>query len=197
MKRCVFFDRDGVINHLIFYQNRGYYDSPQSPEDVRLIEGIADIILWTNQHNITVVEASNQPGVAKGKMSQETSNLIEDRIHHLLKEKGAIINKVYICPHHPKGVVPELTKVCDCRKPAPGLLLKAAQELNLDLKHSIILGDKASDIETGKAAGIKTIIYLHKEDTPEKVEEAKKAEADYKVSSLKKITPILKDIFRI
>ena len=193
-KRALFLDRDGIIDHMVLY---GYgWDSPQKPEDVKLVIGIAKIISWANKNNILTIEVSNQPGVAKGKMTQKTSDAIEERVHQLLRGKRAIIDNVYICPHHPEAVIPELKKMCDCRKPKPGLLFRAAKELKIDLTNSIMLGDKAGDVEAGKKAGCKTIIYLHKKDSVNKVEEAINAKADYKVTKMQDVMQILKKYFK-
>src|SRR3989344_302286 len=118
MIRALFLDRDGVISRMVKY---GYgWDSPQKPEDVRLVKDIEKVISWANRNNILVVKVSNQPGVAKGKMDQKTADSIEGQIHKLLEEKNAFIDKSYICPHHPDAVIPELKKNCDCRKQQPG-----------------------------------------------------------------------------
>jgi len=196
-KRGAFFiDRDGVINQMVYYKKTHQYDSPQKPQDVKLVKGTAKLVEWFNKQGILVVEISNQPGVAKGKMTQPTSDAIEARAHHLLAEKGARIDKVYICPHHPRGKVPKLTKECRCKKPKPGLLLQAAQDLNINLAKSVFLGDKASDVEAGQVVGCQTIILLHDQDLPEKVAQAKKAKADYKIKKIREVIPILKKIFK-
>lgn len=193
MITALFLDRDGVINSLVNYQYG--WDSPQSLQDIKLVNGIVAIIRWANDKNIPVIEISNQPGVAKGKMTQKTSDNIENKVHQLLKTKGAVINKAYICLHHPEGTVPRLTKQCHCRKPQPGLILKATQELNVNLTKSIFLGDKASDVEASKAAGLQTIIYLHQQDLSRKVKQAYQVKADFKINSLSQALPILKKFF--
>jgi len=195
MKKALFLDRDGVINRLVKYGNG--WDCPQTPKDVKLVERIEKIIFWVNQNKILVVEISNQPGVAKGKIDQKTSDEIERKVHQLLKENGAFVDKTYICPHHPQAVVPELKKVCDCRKPKPGLILKASEELGINLKKSIFLGDKASDVNAAKNAGVKSLIYLHNEDESNKNEEAKRAQADFRASSVNETLQILKNFFKI
>lgn len=181
MIKALFLDRDGVINHMVLYDHG--WDSPQKPQDVTLVKGIEKIISWANKNKVPVVVVSNQPGVAKGKMTQEISDAIEARTYELLKERGAVINKAYICPHHPEAVVPELKMICDCRKPKPGLLIRAARELGIDLGKSVMLGDKASDVEAGKTAGCKTILYFHKEDTPGKVTQAYNSKPSVMVKS--------------
>ena len=179
-----FIDRDGVMIKMVRYDYG--WDSAQKPKDVRLVEGVEKVVGWANRKSIPVIEISNQPGVAKGKMNQKTSEAIEKKTHELLAKKGVKVNNVCICPH--------LDGECECRKPKPGLLLQAAKELNIDLKSSVFLGDKKSDVDAGKLVGCKTIIYLHDEDLPEKVEEAKRAKADYKVRSMKEVLAVLERI---
>jgi len=188
-------DRDGVINRMVNYS--GQWDSPQKPKDVRLVDGIVDILHWLNERHIPIIEISNQPGIAKGKMTQETSDAIENRVHQLLASRGVRIDKTYICPHHPKGVVPELTRECDCRKPKAGLFIKAAKDLGINFSESVMLGDKASDIQAGDAVGCKTVLYLHNEDQPEKIEQTKRARADHQVTRVQEVLEILPKIFKL
>lgn len=188
-KRALFLDRDGVMCHMVQYPEG--FDSPQRPEDIRLVASIERVIEISQKKNWKVIEISNQPGVAKGKQIQELSDAIEARMHFLLKENGVSVDATYICQHHPKGVIPELTMECDCRKPKPGLLLKAAQEHNIDLSQSIFYGDKASDVQASVAAGCKSMILLHSEDLPEKVKEAQSTPVDYKVQSHKEACEII------
>jgi histidinol-phosphate phosphatase family protein len=194
MKEALFLDRDGVVNRMVKYDYG--WDSPQKLQDVRLVKDIEKIISWANQNKIPVIEVSNQPGVAKGKMTQDVSDVIEERVHRLLGEKESQINKTYICPHHPDAVIPELKIICDCRKPKPGLLIKAAGELSIDLKKSLILGDKENDVLAGKSAGCKTIIFVHNEDEDDKVADAKKVRADYSISEMSEALPILTEVFK-
>ena len=194
MKEALFLDRDGVINRMVKY-NYGW-DSPQNPQDVALVNDIEKVISWANKKGITLIEVSNQPGVAKGKMDQKTSDAIEKRVHQLLGDRGAFVDKVYICPHHPEAVVAQLKAVCDCRKPKPGLLIKAAEELKIDLGKSVFLGDKASDVQAGRGAGCKTIIFIHADDAGDKVEEAKRAKADYRLFEIRKAIPIVEKMLK-
>lgn len=193
--KALFLDRDGIINKLIKYSYG--YDSPQSLNNIVINNQTVEIIRWANKNNLLVIEISNQPGVAKGKITQEISDAIEVQIHKLLALKSARVDKVYICLHHPKVKIQSLAKKCKCRKPKPGLLLQAARELSIDLKKSVFLGDKATDVEAGRAAGCKTIIFLHKDDVAEKVNASEKIKADYKVTDLQKVIPILVEIYGI
>lgn len=194
MGGALFLDRDGVINQMVFYNELGQYDSPQNLEDVKLVDGITEVISWANKHKILVIEVSNQPGVAKGKMSQDLSDAIEDKVHELLRTRNAKIIASYICPHHPGGIIPELTVDCQCRKPKSGLISRASLELAIDLIQSVVIGDSATDMEAGKSVGCKTILLLSPENSPEKVQSAREAASDYTIHSLDKVIPILEQI---
>lgn len=194
MQRALFLDRDGVINRMVLYEDG--WDSPQNPQDVALVKDIEKVISWANKKGIVVIEVSNQPGVAKGKMDQKTSDAIEKRVHRLLRDRGAFVDKLYICPHHPEAVISHLKAVCSCRKPKPGLLIKAAKELKIDLGKSIFLGDGASDVEAGRNAGCKTIIFVHAQDSHDKLQEAKRAKADYSLIEIKEAIPIVEKMFK-
>lgn len=188
-QRALFLDRDGVICHMVNYPSG--FDSPQQVEDMRLVDDIDKVVRIVKEKGWIVIEISNQPGVAKGKQTQELSDEIEQKVHTLLKEKGVDVDAIYSCNHHPQGVISELTIECDCRKPKPGLLLRAADKHNVDLPSSIFYGDKANDVQASIAAGCKSMILLHTEDTPKKVEEAKNAPADFKVKSHKEACEII------
>jgi len=195
MIKVLFLDRDGIINRVVKGRD-GSYDSPQKVDDVSLVDGIDEIIKWANTNGFQVFEISNQPGVAKGKMSMVNSENIEKRINTLLMEKGVRIDKKYICYHHPKGIIPELTVDCNCRKPKPGLLIQASKEFGIDLKRSVFLGDRDWDVIAGKSVGCKTIIFLFKDDSPEKIKFAMDSDADYKVWSLSEALKIIKRILK-
>ncbi len=194
MKGAIFLDRDGVINCTVKVSD-GIYDSPQTVETVRLVKGIENIIGWANRMGIKVVEISNQPGVAKGKMTMITSGKIENKVDALLANKNVRIDNKYICFHHPKGIVPELAIDCQCRKPKPGLLIQAARELAIDLKKSVFLGDRDWDVLAGKAVGCKTLLFLFNDDSPEKIKFALASPADYKVGSLDEALVVIKRLF--
>ncbi len=195
VKKALFLDRDGVINQMVAYPGDEPYDSPKRTQDVTLVPGIIDIIRWANDRRIPVIEITNQPGVAKGKMNQSDAVAIETQVHQLLSKHHVHTTKPYICPHHPHGVIPELTQDCQCRKPKPGLLLQAATEMKVNLSTSIFLGDSSSDVQAGVSAGCHTIIFIHQNNIPQKLETAKNAPADYKIDSLLDVIPILDKYF--
>ncbi|MBS0481854.1 MAG: HAD-IIIA family hydrolase [Proteobacteria bacterium] len=154
-KPVVFVDRDGVVN-----EERGGILTPQ---DVALIPGSAQAIRMLNQAGIPVICVTNQPFIAKGQLTWRGLGAIGGEIDHQLAEAaGAYLDDLRICPHHPESgwmdEIPELKIVCACRKPAPGMLLDAAQFHNIDLSRSWMIGDRYCDIEAGRRAGTRTIL---------------------------------------
>jgi D,D-heptose 1,7-bisphosphate phosphatase len=154
----VFIDRDGVITDLSSYGLEGNLDYLIKKEDIKFFEGTIEAIRELNKNNFKVVIITNQPQVAKGLLTEEQVISINNEIKNLLKEEGAIVDAIYYCPHHPKGIVEKYSISCDCRKPNPGLLLKAAREHNINLKKSYMVGDRTSDIKAGNLAGCKKCI---------------------------------------
>ena len=160
MKKAVFLDRDGVINEMVYNPEFGTVDSPLNPKEFKLIEGIAKAIKLFKKIGFLIIVVSNQPAVAKGKMSLELLEKIEKKMKRELAEERAHLDGIYYCLHHPDASqvkVKKYLKNCDCRKPKSGLLLKAAKDLGLNLKKSFMIGDGLTDIEAGGRAGCKTI----------------------------------------
>lgn len=195
MNKAVFLDRDGIIIKMVL-QASGTYDSPQTVEQVSLVEDISKIITWLNKKNIPVVEISNQPGVALGKTNWQTLEEIEEKAHTLLDKQDVHLDRIYRCFHHPKSQDEKLKIICDCRKPKPGMLLQAAKELNLDLNKCVFLGDNATDVEAGKAVGCITLLYFHENDLEEKIKAKKVSRPDFIVYSLQEVIPILMEVFK-
>jgi D-glycero-D-manno-heptose 1,7-bisphosphate phosphatase len=156
--RAVFLDRDGVINAMVYNADFGLVDSPANPDEFQLLPGVAAAVRDLNRMDFKVVVASNQPGIAKGKFSLALLQAMTDKMLAGLAEGGARLDAVYYCYHHPEGVAPEYRQVCDCRKPKPGLLLKAAADLEIDLSRSFFIGDGITDVLAGKAAGVETLL---------------------------------------
>ena len=152
MRRAVFLDRDGVI-----CTEEGYNSDPRR---LRLIPGVVDAIRLFNQSGLAAVVITNQSGVARGFFAEETVAALNRAMHERLEEQGAYLDAVYYCPHHPDGTVEKYRRVCDCRKPATGMLRQAADECNLDVNRSYLVGDKLSDIECAGRAGVKGILVL-------------------------------------
>lgn len=157
MTAAAFLDRDGVINELVRRES-GVKESPLDPGRVALIDGAAAAIRRLRSAGYLIVGVSNQPAAAKGTIAIEQLEGIQARVLELLERAGAAPDSFRLCFHHPQGVVPELARVCDCRKPAPGMLLDAAADLGLDLGASWMIGDTDADVVAGMAAGCRTIL---------------------------------------
>jgi len=158
MYRSVFLDRDGVINELIYYPEHAVVDSPFTVEQFRLIPGACEAINQFHELGFKVIIVSNQPGMAKGYLSQRTFDKIRKKMSDELAKEGTSCDGEYYCFHHPEAKIARLKANCECRKPKPGLLLQAAKDLNLDLSQSWMIGDGLTDIQAGKSAGCQTIL---------------------------------------
>ena len=158
MTKAVFLDRDGTINEIVYYQDFGIIDSPFTAEQFKLLPQVGEAIRILNQSEFKVILVSNQPGIAKGHFSMDTFEEIREKMRTELTKQGAFLDAEYYCLHHPEAKIEEYRKNCECRKPKPGLLLKAAAEFDIDLGESWMVGDGLTDIEAGKRAGCKTIL---------------------------------------
>lgn len=151
-------DRDGVINALVYRSDEGIWDSPYSIDEFRLLPRVASAIKLINEAGFLAVVASNQPGIAKAKCTRSFIEEINNELIRRLKRFGAHIDAINYCLHHPDGVIASYTQVCNCRKPKPGLLVKAAEEYNISLNRSYMIGDSLVDIQAGQTAGCRTIL---------------------------------------
>ena len=141
--RAVFLDRDGTMAKDVNYCAR--------PEDFKLFPNTAKAIKLLHEHGFKVIVVTNQSGIARGYFTEETLAQIHEKMKEELAKEGAWVDGIYYCPHHPNDN-------CDCRKPKPKLVLQAAKEYNIDLKHSFVVGDLEMDIGLGKAVGCHTIL---------------------------------------
>ncbi len=146
-RRAAFFDRDGVLNEDTGYVHR--------PEDFVWREGAISAIKLLNDREGFVFVITNQAGVAHGYYEEDAVHALHSWIQEQLGLHGAHVDAFYHCPHHVSGKRPEYTLACDCRKPAPGLLLKAMEEWSVDPNRSFLIGDKTSDVEAATAAGVR------------------------------------------
>jgi D-glycero-D-manno-heptose 1,7-bisphosphate phosphatase len=158
LNRAVFLDRDGVINELVYHQEQEVIDSPFTPRQFKLIPGATEALKRLHLAGYLTILISNQPGIAKGHMTAKNFELIKQKMNSELSKGGAALDGEYYCLHHPEAVVEKYRMQCDCRKPLPGLLFKAAREKDIDLKQSWLIGDNLSDIQAAKAAGCRTIL---------------------------------------
>ena len=169
---AVFMDRDGTIT-----EEMGYL---KEPEKLRLIPRSGEAIRSLNEKEILAIVVSNQSGVARGYFSEETVKKIHRKLERLLKKEGAYPDGIYYCPHHPKFGSPQYKKNCNCRKPKPGMLERAARRFNLDLKKCYITGDKVEDIKLARNVGAKGILIL----TGYGERSKKKVKSDYVAKNL-------------
>ena len=158
-RRAVFLDRDGTLN-----VDREYVGTP---EDVELVPNAAVGARMLAGAGFILVVVSNQSGIARGYFSEQQADAVDERLAELLAAHGVTIAASYRCPHLPDASVPEYAIACDCRKPLPGLILRAAADLSLDVKRSWAIGDRPRDVAAGAAAGCRTIAVVPAPSTPE------------------------------
>ena len=149
---AVFMDRDGTLTEEVGYVNhpRRLRIQPRSGEAVRRLNGAG----------IAAVVVTNQAGIARGYFSEEVLAAVNAALVSQLKDEEAHLDGIYVCSHHPTEGEPPYRMVCDCRKPKPGLLLRAASELGLDLSRSTLVGDKLSDLVAARAVGAQAVLVL-------------------------------------
>ena len=153
-QRAIFLDRDGTLNRYVGFLRR--------PEELELIDGVAETVKQINASGYLAIVITNQPVIARGEVTFSQLRTIHDKLETELGKLGAYIDGLYFCPHHPhkgyEGEIPELKIDCDCRKPKPGLLFRAAQDFNIDLENSWMIGDGENDVKAGLAAGCHTAL---------------------------------------
>lgn len=145
--KAIFLDRDGVINKEVNYLS--------NPESFEFIEGSIEALKILKKKGFLLIIITNQAGIARGFFTIEILNAIHNKMINILKKNNVILDDIYYCPHHP-----EITGPCDCRKPKPGMILRAQSKFNINLSNSYMVGDTLIDIETGKAAKCKTVLVL-------------------------------------
>lgn len=143
---AVFFDRDGVLNKDKHYLYK--------VEDFQWIPGAVEAIRYFNQQDYYVFVITNQSGVARGYYQEEDIQKLHGWMNEALARQQARIDDFFYCPHHETGTVPFYSHKCCCRKPKTGMIEQAKEKYRIDMKHSLLIGDKDSDIECAKNAGI-------------------------------------------
>ena len=153
-QKAIFLDRDGTINKYVGFL--------RSIDQFELIPGVADAIKKINASGYLCIVVTNQPVIARGEVTVDELDTIHKKMETKLGFAGAYVDGLYYCPHHPhkgyEGEIPELKFDCDCRKPKPGMLLKAAEDFNVDLEQSYMVGDGENDVKAGLAAGCKAVL---------------------------------------
>jgi D-glycero-D-manno-heptose 1,7-bisphosphate phosphatase len=155
---AVFLDRDGAITVLVPDPSTGTFESPLRSEDVELVPGAAGALQTLAQAGYLLVGVTNQPAAAKQTVTRQAVEAVQARAVELLAANGVVFAAWKICLHHPEGTDPVLGRSCECRKPAPGMLLAAAEELDIELASSWMIGDTDSDVLAGKSAGCRTVL---------------------------------------
>jgi D-glycero-D-manno-heptose 1,7-bisphosphate phosphatase len=152
LRPAVFIDRDGTLTEEVGYVNH--------PKRLRLLPRSAEAIRRLNAAGVPAVVVTNQAGIARGYFSEGVLHAVTDELRAQLAQAGARLDGVYVCTHHPREGEPPYRAACECRKPKPGLLLQAAEELKLDLGRSVMVGDKASDLEVAPRVGARSVLVL-------------------------------------
>jgi len=149
-RRAVFLDRDGTL-----VEPRHY---PSRPQDLKLIPGVAAELRDLRAADYKLIVITNQSGLARGLFTEIDLELMHQHLADELRAEGVELDAIYYCPHHVDGIVPHLAIDCDCRKPRPGLLKRAAIEEDVDLERSWFVGDILDDVEAGRRAGCRTVL---------------------------------------
>ena len=149
-QRALFLDRDGTLIYPVHF--------PTRPEQIHLYENLGPELQVLAALGFLLVVITNQSGLARGYFTEGQLTRMHDHLRAQLQELGVELAGIYFCPHHPEGTVAELAIECECRKPAPGMLLQAAADLDLDLARSWFVGDILDDVEAGERAGCRTVL---------------------------------------
>lgn len=165
--KAAFIDRDGVINEERNYVHR--------IEDFVLLPGVAQGLALLRDAGFRLIVVTNQAGIARGYYDQSAMDRLHDHLRDQLALQCVALDAIYFCPHHPSGSVKELAFECDCRKPAPGMLLQATKDFDLDLSASVLIGDKLSDVQAGKRAGVGRAVIV---ESGHEVEDTARQQAD-------------------
>jgi D,D-heptose 1,7-bisphosphate phosphatase len=180
--KAIFLDRDDTL-----IEDTGYINHP---DQVKLMDGVEKSLIELRAMGYKLIVVSNQSGVARGIVSEQVLEEIHNRLKQVLAEKGAPLDRIYYCPYHPDGAIAKYRKESDWRKPKPGMLLAAADEMDIDLSQSWMIGNSSRDIEAGSKAGCKTILVNH----PSHSEQHKPGEPvpDYRAVNIKEAVNIIK-----
>lgn len=172
-RRAAFIDRDGVINRELGYVHKA--------ADFHLLPGVVSGLQALQGAGFQLVVVTNQAGIARGLYTEHDYAVLTAHMRALLRDQGVELAAVYHCPHHPSAGIGPYRTDCRCRKPAPGMLLDAARDLDLDLAASVLIGDKASDIQAGRRAGVGRCVLV---ESGHELDAAARQDADAAVPGL-------------
>jgi D,D-heptose 1,7-bisphosphate phosphatase len=188
--KAIFLDRDDTL-----IEDPGYISDP---DQVRLLDGVPEALIELKDLGYKLIVVSNQSAVARGIVTEKVLADIHERLRQLLADQNAYLDDIYYCPYHPEGVVPKYRKESNYRKPNPGMLLEAADDMNIDVGESWCIGNNSSDVEAGQRAGCKTVLL----DSPSRQKEsgapmsAAGATPDYRAVNIKEAVNIIKKHLR-
>ncbi len=184
--KAIFLDRDDTL-----IEDPGYINYP---DQIKLLDGVAEALIELKALGYKLIIVTNQSAVARGIVTEKVLGEIHNRLKQLLTEKGVFLDRIYYCPYHPDGAVAKYRKESNCRKPNPGMLLKAADEMDIDLGRSWCIGNSSSDIEAGLRAGCKTILI----DLPSHQKQLSPGQPrpDYRAVNIKEAVNIVKKYHR-
>lgn len=178
---AIFLDRDGTIN-----VDHGYV---HEIDNFHFIDGVIDACRELKKMGFALVLVTNQSGIARGKFSENQFMYLTEWMDWSLADRDVDLDGIYFCPHHPEAVIEEYRQTCDCRKPEPGMLLQAQQELNIDMAASYMVGDKPEDMQAAIAAGVGTKVLVR---TGKPVTEQGEKLADWVLNSLADLPEAIK-----
>jgi D-glycero-D-manno-heptose 1,7-bisphosphate phosphatase len=181
--KAIFLDRDDTL-----IEDPGYISSP---EQVKLLPGVTQALVQLKQMGYKLIVVSNQSGIARGMLTEDDLAHIHARMKELLAADGAYLDQIYFCPYHPEGVIEKYRKESDLRKPNPGMLLTAAEEMDIDLSRSWMIGNAYHDTTAGKRVGCRTIL-LNIPPGAIKTPKPTDPSPDFKAVNLKEAANIIK-----
>ncbi|MBI3687556.1 MAG: HAD family hydrolase [Actinobacteria bacterium] len=155
-RAAVFLDRDGTLTHPRHY--------PSRPADLVLYDDVVPFLLRLQRRGVLLIVVTNQSGIARGLFSEHEFEAAQASVDQRLAGLGVRLDGVYHCPHHLEGSVPALSVRCSCRKPEPGMLMRAAAQHGVDLRRSWMIGDAPTDVEAGHRAGCRCILVHRAQD---------------------------------
>ena len=180
--KAIFLDRDDTL-----IEDPGYINHP---DQVKLLDGVAEALTELKAMGYKLIVVSNQSGVARGIVTEKTLGEIHNRLKQLLAKNGAYLDKIYYCPYHPDGVIAKYRKESDWRKPNSGMLSAAADEMDIDLSQSWIIGNSNRDVEAGSRVGCKTILIEH--HSHYKRPELGRPNPDHRAVNIREVVNIIK-----
>ena len=190
-EKAIFLDRDDTL-----IEDPGYINDP---EQVKLLDGVPEALIQLKALGYKLIVVTNQSAVAHGIVTEKVLGEIHERLKQSLADKNAFLDRIYYCPYHPEGVIPKYCKESNSRKPSPGMLLKAADEMDIDLGQSWCVGNSSRDVEAGLRAGCKTILIdmppAHQKQPASSLSLAG-VNPDYKAVNIKEAVNIVKKYLR-